>query len=131
MTWKKWVIRGLICSFLLLLIAGGGLFALWTNPAAMRQLIQEQLGTRFVDVNVQISGARLRLFGGILVKGMRIARSQGIEKQDFLYVPTTILYHDKEQVLEGKLAIRKIDLDRPQIRIIRERNGTFNVSNNS
>ena len=129
MTWKKWVIRGLICSFLLLLIAGGGLFALWTNPAAMRQLIQEQLGTRFVDVHVQISGARLRLFGGILVKEMRIARSQGIEKQDFLYVPTTVLYHDKEQVLEGKLAIRKIDLDRPQIRIIRERNGTFNVSN--
>ena len=128
MTWKKWVIRGFICSFLLLLIAGGGLFALWTNPEAMCQLVQEKLGQRFVDVNVQASSARLRLLGGIQVKGLRVARSQGIEKQDFLYVPTTVLYHDKEQVLEGKVAIRKVEMERPQIRIIRERDGKFNVS---
>ena len=122
------MIRGLICSFLLLLIAGGGLFALWTDPEAMCLLVQEKLGQRFVDVNVQASSACLRLLGGIQVTGLRIARSQGIEKQDFLYVPTTVLYHDKEQILEGKVSIRKIEMDRPQIRIIRERDGKFNVS---
>ena len=128
MTWKKWLIRGLICTFLLLLLAAGGVFALWTNPAAMRQMVAEQLAERFRDVNVQLAGARLRLLGGIQVRELRISRSQGIEKQDFLYVPSSVLYHDKEQILEGHVGLRKIELERPQIRIIRERNGSFNVS---
>ena len=115
--------------FLLLLLAAGGVFALWTNPAAMRQMVAVQLAERFRDVNVQLAGARLRLLGGIQVKELRISRSLGIEKQDFLYVPTSVLFHDKEQILEGHVGLRKIELDRPQIRIIRERDGSFNVSN--
>ena len=114
--------------FLLLLLAAGGVFALWTNPAAMRQMVAEQLAERFRDVNVQLAGARLRLLGGIQVRELRISRSQGIEKQDFLYVPSSVLYHDKEQILEGHVGLRKIELERPQIRIIRERDGSFNVS---
>jgi hypothetical protein len=43
-------------------------------------------------------------------------------------VPSAVIYHDKEQMLNGVLAIRKIELFRPTLRIIRERDGSLNLA---
>ena len=63
--------------------------------------------------------ARLRLLGGILVHDLRMARSTGLDRPDFLYVPSAVIYHDKEQLLDGKLSIRKVELTRPLVLVDR------------
>jgi hypothetical protein len=128
MTWRKCLVRGLVCSALGLLILGGALYALWTNPAAVRRLVQEQLAGRFARVSVQLGSAHLRLLGGIVVEGLRIARTDGLDRADFLYVPNAVIYHDKEHMLEGKVLIRKVELNRPQFRLVRDRDGKCNLA---
>ncbi|MFO0876359.1 MAG: AsmA-like C-terminal region-containing protein [Gemmataceae bacterium] len=128
MSWQKWLIRGLVLSVLGAFAAGGTLYALWTSPQAIRQLVQEKLGVRFLNVGVQVGSARLRLLGGILVHELRLDRSNSIDRRDFLYVPSCVIYHDKEQMVDGKVAIRRVELQQPQLRIVRLRDGRINVA---
>jgi hypothetical protein len=128
MHWYKWLFRGLVVSVMALVAAGGFVLAVWTSPAAVRTLVREKLGIRFLNVAVQVGSARLRLLGGILVNDLRLARNDHLEQSDFLYIPSAILFHDKEQVLDGKVAIRKVELYSPQFRIVRQRDGRFNLS---
>ncbi len=128
MNWHKWLIRGLVLTLLGALVACAALYALWTNPQAVRQLVQEKLGVRFLDVSVQVGSARLRLLGGILVHELRLARSNALDRRDFLYVPDAVIYHDKEQLLDGKVAIRRVELERAQLRLVRERDGRLNLA---
>ena len=102
--------------------------SLWTNPSAVRQIVQEQLNQRFARVSVQIGSARMRPLGGILVEELRIARIDGLDRADFLYVPSAVIYHDKEHILEGKVLIRKVELTRPEFRLIIDRDGKFNLA---
>jgi hypothetical protein len=127
MTWRKWLVRGLVFSALGVLAGLGLLYHAWTNPAAVRRLVLDKLGVRFLNVSVDLESAHLRLLGGIAVHDLRMARSDGLDRSDFLYVPAAFIYHDKEQMLEGKVAIRKVELDRPQLRLVRQRDGSFNV----
>jgi hypothetical protein len=128
MSWRKCLVRGLVFTALgaLVLVAGG--YALWTNPSAVRQLVEGQLGERFVRVGVHLGQARMRLLGGILVEELRMTRLDGLNSADFLYVPSGIIYHDKEHMLEGKVLVRKVELTRPQLRLVRERDGRFNLA---
>ncbi|MFO0930123.1 MAG: AsmA-like C-terminal region-containing protein [Gemmataceae bacterium] len=128
MTWRKWIVRGLVVCILGGLTAGTALFVLYTNPTVVRQIVRERVGERFVRVAVQIGTARLRLLGGVLVNELRLSRSDQVETGDFLYVPNAVIFHDKEQMLDGRVAIRQVELNRPQFRLIRERDGRFNVS---
>src|SRR3954447_17746814 len=107
---RKWVIHGLIYLLLGVLVAGAGAYALTTNPAAVRGVVQEQLQQRFRHVSVSVERARLRLLGGILVRELRLARNDGLDRRDFLYAPTAIIYHDKEHVLDGQILVKKVEL---------------------
>jgi hypothetical protein len=127
MTWRKCLVRGLVCTALGGLLLLGGAYALWTNPSAVRQLVMEQLSGRFVRVAVHLGRARLRLLGGIRVDDLRLARTDGLDRANFLYVPSAVIYHDKEHMLEGKVLVRKVELTGPQLRLIRDRDGRFNV----
>ena len=41
---------------------------------------------------------------GILVRDLRLARTEGLDQHDFLYVPEAVIFHDKEHVLsDGKV----------------------------
>src|SRR5262245_24973506 len=125
---RKWLFHGLIYLTLAGLAAAAIVYALGTNPAAVRGLVQQQLTERFRHVSVNVERARLRLLGGILVRELRLARNDGLDRRDFLYVPSAVIYHDKEHMLDGQLLIRKVELTRPQIRIVRDRDGTLNVA---
>src|SRR3954463_9486795 len=125
---RKWVIHGLIYLLLGALVAGAAAYALGTNPAAVRGLVQEQLTARFRHVSVSVERARLRLLRGILVRELRLSRNAGLDRRDFLYAPTAVIYHDKEHVLDGQVLVKKVELPGPQIRIVRERDGKLNVA---
>ncbi len=118
--------RGLVFSAL----GGMGLTALlyeaWTCPAAMRGQVLAKLSARFVGATVAVESARLRLLGGTDVREVRLARRGGLDSRDLLYVPSGVIYHDKERLLDGTLALRKVEMDRPVIRVARNRDGTFN-----
>lgn len=123
---RKWLVRGLVFA----VFGGMGLAALlyqaWTNPVAMRAQVLAKLGERFVGATVAVESARLRLFGGTAVSEVRLARRNSLTNRDLVYVPAAVIYHDKERLLNGSLGLRKIELDRPLIRLVRESDGSCN-----
>jgi hypothetical protein len=129
MSLRKWFVRSLV----LLVTAGfsvaGILYQRWTNPAAVRAQVIAKLGEHFVGASISLESAELRLLGGISLTGLRLARRDDSTKQDVAYVPSGVIYHDKEQLLDGKLAIRKIELYRPRLHVRRGRDGRWNVQN--
>ncbi|MFQ3592892.1 MAG: AsmA-like C-terminal region-containing protein [Gemmataceae bacterium] len=128
MPWRVWVVRGVVFSVLGLVGAGAVLYVLYTDPARVRLIVQEKLGVKFDRVAVQLGSARFRLLGGVLVSELRLARSDGLDSSDFLYVPSAVLFHDKEHLLDGKFQVRRVELDRPQLRLVRLRDGRLNLS---
>jgi hypothetical protein len=128
MCWRKCLVRSLVFSTLAALLLGAGVYVLWTNPTAVRQVVEEQLGGRFVRVSVHLGSARLRLLGGILVQELRMARTDGLDSSDFLYVPSAVIYHDKEHMLQGKVLVRKVELTGAMLRLIRDRDGRWNLA---
>jgi hypothetical protein len=130
MAWRKWLVRGLVFAILGATALGAVAYQAWTNPAAVRAQVLDHVRRRFADgvVSVSLESARLRLLGGIAVGELRVARTDGLDRKDFLYVPSAVIYHDKERLGHGAFSIRKIELHRPQLRVVRERDGRCNLS---
>lgn len=128
MTWRKWLVRSLVFSVLGLATLAAVLYEAWTNPRAVRRQVLLQLHKTFVGATASLDSARLRLLGGIAVRDLRLARRDELDRGDFLYVPSAVIYHDKEHLLDGSLGLRKIELDRPRLRIVRQRDGRINLS---
>jgi hypothetical protein len=126
--WRKWLVRGFVFSVVACLVAAGGLYQRWTNPSAMRLLVIEHVALQFNDVTVSLESAQLRLLGGIAVTHLRLTRNDDPDKLEFLDVPRGIIYHDKEQLLDGKLAIRKLELFKPRLRVVRDAAGKWNLA---
>jgi hypothetical protein len=127
MAWRKWLVRTLVFSVLGLAIFAVLLYEAWTNPSAVRRQVLAKLARDFIGATVSLDSARLRLLGGIVVSDLRMARRDDLGRGDFLYVPSAVIYHDKEHLLDGTLDVRKIELDRPRLRIVRERDGRINL----
>jgi hypothetical protein len=127
MAWRIWLVRGLVFSVLGLVAFVAVLYVLYTDPARVRLIVQEKLGVKFDRVSVQLGSARFRLLGGVLVNELRLARSDGLDSSDFLYVPSAVLFHDKEHLLDGKIQVRRVEFDRPQLRLVRLRDGRLNL----
>lgn len=128
MAWRKWLVRSLVFSVLGLAIVAALVYEAWTNPAAVRRLVNDKLHKLFLGATISIDSARLRLLGGIGVRDVRLARSDELDRGDFLYVPSAVIYHDKEHLLDGTLGVREIELERPRLRIVRERDGRINLA---
>jgi hypothetical protein len=126
MLWRKWLVRGLVFTVAGAAAAVGIAYQAWTNPAATRRIVIEKLSEKFIGATVNLESASLRLLGGIALSDLRMARRDDLSRGDFLYVPSGVLYHDKEHLLEGRLTLRKIELNRPRIRIVRDRDGRLN-----
>jgi hypothetical protein len=126
--WRKWLVRGLVFSVLAAMLAAAYVYQRWTNPEAVRLQVIAKLHDLFPGAEITLDSARLRLFGGIALSELRLTRSDDPDKTDFAYFPSALLYHDKEQLLEGKLFIRKVELNRPRLHIVRNREGYWNLS---
>jgi hypothetical protein len=57
-----------------------------------------------------------------------MTRRDDADMANFLYVPSAVIYHDKEQLLGGKLAILKMELERPRLRVVRDSDGRWNLA---
>ncbi len=128
MACRKWFVRGLVFSVLGVAVLAALLYEAWTNPRAVRTQVLDKLRKDFIGATVSVDSARLRLLGGIAVHDLRMSRREDLERGDFLYVPSAVIYHDKEHLLDGSLGIRKVELDRPRLRIVRERDGQLNLA---
>ena len=130
MAWRKWLVRGLVFTILGLAALAVVAYQAWTNPAAVRALVIAQVRSRFTEgcVSVGLESARLRLLGGVAVTDLRVARTDVLDRKDFLYVPSAVIYHDKERLAQGAVAVRKLELHRPQIRVVIDRDGRCNLA---
>jgi hypothetical protein len=130
MAWRKWLVRGLVVAVAAAAAAVAAWYQAWTNPAAVRRQMLDHVRALFVEnaASVSLDSAQLRLLGGISVGELRVARSDGLDKRDFLYVPSAVVYHDKERLRDGDFTVRKVELVRPQLRLVRERDGRCNLS---
>jgi hypothetical protein len=127
MAWRKWVVRGLVFTIAAALGAGGIVYQHWTDPAEVRRKVLDQLAAKFPGATVTVESARLRVFDGIAVRELRMTRRDDADLTNFLYVPSLVIYYDKEQVLDGKFALRKMVLERPRLRVLRDGDGNWNL----
>ncbi len=127
MSWRKWIVRGVVYGIVAMCAAGGLAYQRWTNPAAVREQVIAKLHELFPGAQVSVDSARLRILGGIQLNGLRLCRRDDPERNEFLHVSSAVVYHDKEKVLDGQFALRKIELYRPRLRVRRGPDGKWNV----
>jgi hypothetical protein len=123
----KWLVRGLVFSALISMAGAVLLYQRWTDPTIVRQQVIAALQWQFPGADVSLEAARLRLLGGILLTELHLLRHDDLSRTDITYIPSAIIYHDKQQLLDGVLALRKVELHRPRLRLIRESDGRWNV----
>ncbi|MGF1582022.1 MAG: AsmA-like C-terminal region-containing protein [Gemmataceae bacterium] len=123
---QKWLVRGWVFTMLGAIAGVIVVYEQWTDPLAVRQQVISQLEDKFPGADVTLEAARLRILGGILLTDLRLFRRDDSSRVDVAYIPSSVVYHDKEQILSGLLTFHKIELHRPRIRVIRERDGKWN-----
>jgi hypothetical protein len=128
MACRKWVVRGLVLTVTAAIGAGAVAYQHWTDPAEVRRLVLAQLSAKFAGANVSVESARLRVLGGIAVSELRMTRRDDADLTNFCHVPFAVIYHDKEQLLRGTLAIRKMELERPRFHVLRGADGRWNLT---
>jgi hypothetical protein len=121
MAFRTWTIRGLLLALL-----GGLGYGVWrvqsyVSPDAVRAAVAASFGDQFPRTEVRVGSARMRVFGGISVRDLALARAG--DGEPFFVAPAAVIYHDKEQVNRGRLVIRKIELDGPTLRLERTADG--------
>jgi hypothetical protein len=99
-----------------------------TGSAAVRQQVINHLQKFFVGGDMALGSARFRLLGGVSVENFTLYRRDDPSQTPLLHVPAGIIYHDKEALSHGKLAVRKLLMRRPRITIVRSADGRWNVA---
>jgi hypothetical protein len=123
----KWLVRGLVFAVLLGLGAGGWLYQRFTNPAAVRQQVLDNLMARMPGALVTVESAHMRLLGGIAFNRLRLARRDDPAQAEFAYFPAGVMYHDKDKLVHGRFAIRKLELPGARLHLQRGADGRWNL----
>jgi hypothetical protein len=128
MSLRSWAIRGLILAGVALLAAVGWVANSWVSPERVRAQVIATLDEQFDGVEIHVGSAHMRILGGIAVSDLRLTRraADGTETP-LLAVPSAVLYHDKEQLNRGRLIIKKVELDHPELLLERGADGKWNV----
>ncbi len=125
MALRTWIIRGLILAVL----AGVG-YGLWwaqsyVSPEAIRASLLATLNEQFPEAEVTVGSAHIRVFGGISIRDLTLTRRG--EDRPLFTAPSGTIYHDKEQISRGRLAIRKVELDSPTLSVERRPDGSWSL----
>ncbi|HYV37540.1 MAG TPA: hypothetical protein VE988_17675, partial [Gemmataceae bacterium] len=123
---RKWVVRGLVALVLAGCLGAGVVYQQWTNPAAVREQVEDMLGRQFPGILPTVGSAHLRLFGGVVLTELHLLRRDD-DKQDLIYIPEATVFPDKERLLDGKVAFRRIELLKPIVHITRGKDGHWNI----
>lgn len=125
---QKWLVRGAVIAVFLLFGVGVTFVLRWTDPAAVREEVLQQLQRQLPGAQITLQDARLRLFGGVLLSDLRITRRDDPHHREVIYVPSAVVHYDREQLFRGKILVRSIELYRPRVHIIRRKDATWNIS---
>src|SRR4051794_6751602 len=118
MAWRKWLVRGLVFTVFGAIGLAVSLYQGFTSPAVIRQQVIDKLRAQMPGAAVTLDAAHLRLLGGTAIDGLRLARTDDPDRVEFIHVPSAVIYHDKEQLLDGKLVISKLELKNPHLHVI-------------
>lgn len=129
MSLRSWAIRGLILAGVAVVVTFGWLANSWVSPERVRADVIENLSQQFNDklVEVQVGSARMRILGGIAVTDLKLIRKGEKGNTTVLTVPSAVFYHDKEQLNRGRLVIKRIELDNPELNLERGADGKWNL----
>jgi len=122
---RNWLIRGLILAGIATLVALGWVANSWVSPERIREQVILSLGDQFEGVDVEIGAAHMRILGGIAVRDLKLTRRGST--RPFFSAPAAVLYHDKEQLNRGRLVIRKIEMESPDLHLERDPSGRWNL----
>ncbi|HXD84914.1 MAG TPA: hypothetical protein VN641_00360 [Urbifossiella sp.] len=125
---RNWLIRGLILAGVAALVACGWVANSWISPERVREQVIAALGEQLDGVDVQVGSAHMRILGGIAVRELKLVRRGDPDDQPFFFAPSAVLFHDKEQLNRGRLVIRKIGLENPDLRLERGSDGRWNLA---
>jgi len=128
MSWRKWLVRILVFLIVAGVASAGFLYYRLTSSGSVKQKALTILQTHFPGAEIRLDSAYLRLLGEVSLNELHLCRREGNERMEFAYVPSALIYHDKEQLNDGKLVIRKVELYKPRLRFSRLADGSWNVS---
>jgi hypothetical protein len=128
MVWRKWLVRSVVFAVLGGLSAAGLLYQRLTSPAAIRDQIVARLQELLPGANITLDSAQLSLLGGIQIQALRLSRRDDPDRKELANLPSAIFWHDKEQILEQKFQLRRIELNRPHLHLTRGKDGRWNLS---
>jgi hypothetical protein len=126
MSWRVWLFRSIFCTLCAAAGTVGWLVYLQTNSAAVRAKVIEQIQSDFPGVDVHVGSAWVRPLGGLWLRDVKLFRRED-PSHPFLIIPSATVYHDKEQMAQGRLVIRKVELVQPTIRLRRDAEGNWNL----
>ncbi len=126
---RSWLIRGVILAGVAAFAGLGWVANSWVSPERVREQVIAHLHEQFEGVEVHVGSARMRILGGIAVEDVTLRRQgASAEEPPFLAVPSAIIYHDKEQLNHGRLVIRKVELENPEIHLERLADGRWSLA---
>jgi hypothetical protein len=125
--WRRRIYRGLVAALLSGVATTGWIVYQTTSSAAVRQQVISHLRQRFTGAEVALGSAKLRLLGGITFSNLTLYRRDDPNQTPFLHVPAGVIYHDKEQLGQGRMVIRKIKFERPRLTVVRGPDGRWNM----
>jgi hypothetical protein len=117
----------LIRLAILAVIAAIGGLAWWAQsyvrPEAVRAAVLVTFEEQLPEAKVSLGEAHMRVFGGISVRDLSFRKRD--DTAPFFEAPVAQIYHDKEQISNGRLVIRKVELDHPTLRLQRHADGRW------
>jgi hypothetical protein len=89
--------------------------------------VLEVLAAELPGAEIQLAEAQFQLFGGVRLHDLRLSRRDEPGAEPFAIFPEVILHPDREQLARGALVLRKIELVRPRLTLIRTAEGAWNL----
>jgi hypothetical protein len=128
MPWRKWLVRALVFSIVGGTAAAAFIYHRSTNSARVKVEALAYLREHFPGADITLDSAHLQILGHVALNELRFFQANGPDKTEIAYIPSAQVFHDKEQLSDGKLAIRKVQLDKPRFHFVRLPDGSWNVS---
>jgi hypothetical protein len=129
MAWRRWFVRGVVFSVAGALATACVIYSRVTDNEAIRKQVISKLGLHLVGARIDLGTAHMELLGGITIQALRLCRKDDPGRSELALVPMATIFHDKERLIHGQLAIRKLDLQRARLHVRRSADGRWNVSN--